>query len=211
MTPIKAVLFDYGMVLSGPPDPAAQQQMEALLGADSASFDAAYWKYRDDYDRGILSGHSYWAAVADDLHKPLDAETLAGLMYADTMLWTQPNPRMIEWAAQLHRAGFRTGILSNIGDAMEAGIYARFDWIAGFDHHTFSHRLGIAKPDPAIYQHAIAGMEVPAREILFVDDREVNIAAAQAAGLIAIPYTSHEAFLQALDAAGIEGLPVPAR
>ena len=36
---------------------------------------------------------------------------------------------------------------------METGILARCEWLADFSHHTFSHRLLIAKPDPAIYKH----------------------------------------------------------
>ena len=44
-------------------------------------------------------------------------------------------------------------ILSNIGDAMEIGVRGQFPALDKFTHHTFSHRLGIAKPDAAIYQH----------------------------------------------------------
>jgi putative hydrolase of the HAD superfamily len=116
---------------------------------------------------------------------------------------------MIDWAASLQRAGFRTGLLSNIGDAMETGLCARFDWLEGFHHRTFSHRLGIAKPDPAIYSHAAQGLGVPPGEILFIDDREVNITAAQQAGMKAIVYTDHESFLKALRSAAFTGLPLP--
>jgi putative hydrolase of the HAD superfamily len=214
MIPIRAVLFDYGLVLSGPPDPAAQQRLQELLHAGSTDFHDAYWKYRDDYDRGILTGAAYWSRVARELHQPLrstvlDDAMLTALIDADTAVWTQPNQPMIDWAASLQRAGIRTGILSNLGDAMEAGIRARFDWIAAFDHHSFSHRLGIAKPDAAIYSHAAEGLGVPASEILFIDDREPNIQAARAAGMTAIPYASHEAFVEELGAAGLDGLPSP--
>lgn len=215
MTSIRAVLFDYGLVLSGPPDPAARQQMEHLLHADSASFHHAYWSHRDDYDRGILTGAAYWRTVARDLRQPvgeasLAPETLNALLAADTALWTQPNQPMIDWAASLHRAGIRTGILSNLGDAMESGIRARFDWIGAFDHHTFSHRLGIAKPDAAIYRHAAEGLALPPHNILFIDDREPNIAAARTAGMTAIRYTDHESFLKELGNAAFQGLPLPA-
>ena len=214
MISIRAVLFDYGLVLSGPPDPAAQKRMEKLLHAGSAAFHAAYWKHRDDYDRGLLTASAYWSRVARDLHQPLDnatldQATLTALIDTDTALWTQPNQPMIDWAASLQHAGIRTGILSNLGDAMEAGIRARFDWIAAFDHHTFSHRLGIAKPDFAIYRHAAEGLAVPASQILFIDDREPNIQAALAAGMATIRYTSHESFLEELSASGLHGLPLP--
>ena len=185
MENIRAVLFDYGLVLSGPPDPAAREEMKQILGVDEERFRAIYWRHRDDYDRGTLNSVAYWERVAHDLHRPLDAKKLSALIAADNAHWTQPNQAMIDWAAALQSAGIKTGILSNIGDAMEAGIVARFPWIADFTHRTFSHRLGIAKPDAAIYQHAAEGLGVPTGEILFVDDREENVAAARAAGQVA--------------------------
>jgi putative hydrolase of the HAD superfamily len=209
MENIRSVLFDYGLVLSGPPDPAAREEMKQILGVDEERFRAIYWRHRDDYDRGTLNSVAYWERVAHDLHRPLDAKKLSALIAADNAHWTQPNQAMIDWAAALQSAGIKTGILSNIGDAMEAGIVARFPWIADFTHRTFSHRLGIAKPDAAIYQHAAEGLGVPTGEILFVDDREENVAAARAAGMHAIQYIDHADFLQQMQAAGFSGLIAP--
>ena len=209
MENIRAVLFDYGLVLSGPPDPAAREEMKQILGVDEERFRAIYWRHRDDYDRGTLNSVAYWERVAHDLHRPLDAKKLSALIAADNAHWTQPNQAMIDWAAALQSAGIKTGILSNIGDAMEAGIVARFPWITAFTHRTFSHRLGIAKPDAAIYQHAAEGLGVPANEILFIDDREENIVAARAAGMHAIQYIDHADFLQQMQAAGFSGLIAP--
>jgi putative hydrolase of the HAD superfamily len=200
---ISAVLFDYGMVLSGPPDQHARQHMERIFGVDEETFRKAYWKYRDAYDRGTLVGLSYWNCVAHDLSQTLDSASLSALIDADNALWTQPNLPMIDWASSLQRAGIKTGILSNIGDAMEAGIRARFPWLAEFAHHTFSHRLGIAKPDEAIYRHAAEGLGVPVGEILFVDDREENILAARAAGMTAVQYTGHAAFMDEMQRLGL--------
>jgi putative hydrolase of the HAD superfamily len=198
MTKIRAVLFDYGMVLSGAPDATQRRRMEALLHADADTFNAAYWRSRDAYDRGTLSGTKYWKGVAEHLGQPLDADTLAELIDADTALWASPNEPMIDFAFALQNAGIRTGILSNLGDEMELGLCSRLPWLQDFAHRTFSHRLGIAKPDAAIYEHAAAGMGVPANQILFIDDREENITAARTAGMHAIHYTSHDAFIGAM-------------
>jgi putative hydrolase of the HAD superfamily len=202
MAKIEAVLFDYGMVLSGPPDAAARKHMEELLSADSHTFDAAYWKFRDAYDRGALSGKAYWHEVAKELIRPVDASTIAALIDADTTHWAQPNEAMVAWAAALQRAGVKTGILSNMGDAMEHGLVAKHLWLQNFGHTTFSHRLGIAKPDNAIYASAIDGLGIPPEAILFIDDREENIEAARAAGMAAILYNAHPAFVSELKRAG---------
>jgi putative hydrolase of the HAD superfamily len=104
---ISAVLFDYGMVLSGPPDPTARVDMERILGVDEQAFQTAYWKHRDAYDRGTLSGLTYWENVGRDCHKPLDAAELDALIDSDNALWTQPNDLMIDWAVQLQRSAMR--------------------------------------------------------------------------------------------------------
>ncbi len=208
--PVHAVLFDYGLVLSGPPDPVAWKQMKDLLGASEDALHEAYWAPRHDYDRGALTGDAYWHLVAKTLGRNLKSEEHAALIEADNALWTQPNQPMIDWAAQLQAAGIRTGILSNLGDAMEVGILARFAWLADFAHHTFSHRLGIAKPEPAIYAHAAEGLGTAPENVLFLDDREENIRAAHAAGMQAIMYTSHDAFLRAMHEAGLQALLTPA-
>jgi putative hydrolase of the HAD superfamily len=202
-TRITAVLFDYGMVLSNAPEERHWRQFARVLGAEERAFQDAYWKYRDAYDRGALSAQTYWDTVACDLGKPIDAEVLRALIDADTVVWTQPNVEMMEWAGRLTRAGIKTGILSNIGDAMELGVLGRFPALAEFSHHTFSHRLGIAKPDAEIYQHAVEGLGVPAREILFVDDREENIVAARKAGMIAVQYLGHAGFVEEMQRLGM--------
>jgi putative hydrolase of the HAD superfamily len=206
---INAVLFDYGRVLSGPPDPAARQQMERILGVKEDTLLAAYWKYRDAYDRGALGGQTYWQSVAREVGRQIDAKGVSALIDADNALWTQPNLPMIEWAASLRRAGIKTGILSNMGDDLETGIRAHFAWLAEFTHHTFSHRLGMAKPDLAIYLHAAEGLDVPVDEILFIDDKEKNIAGAQTAGMVTIQYGSHNSFVLALQQLGLGALLSP--
>ena len=207
---IEAVLFDYGLVLTGPADPAAWEEMKAILGASEEAFHAAYWRYRHEYDRGALNGTAYWEAVARDLQRRLLEPQLSLLLEADVALWTKPNQPMIDWAAALQGAGVRTGILSNLGDAMEAGVMRRCGWMSGFAHHTFSHRLRIAKPEAAIYQHAAEGLGVPASTVLFIDDREENILAAREAGMQAIQYVDHAGFLAEFRERGYQSeLPLP--
>jgi putative hydrolase of the HAD superfamily len=206
MAKIEAVLFDYGMVLSGPPDASSRARMEKLLGADAERFHTAYWKFRDAYDRGALSGERYWHEVAKELDRTIDESTLAALIEADVTHWVQPNDAMIAWAMALQRRGVKTGILSNMGDAMEFGLLAKLPWLKDFQHSTFSHRLGIAKPDAVIYRAAADGLGVSPETILFIDDRQENIDAAHAAGMAAVLYKAHPEFVKSMHQAGYTDL-----
>jgi len=203
---IETVLFDYGQVLSNPPDPAAWARMLALTGLDEAPFHAAYWAFRHDYDRAALTGPAYWHAVANRTGITLTPTQLAGLLAADVDLWSNLNTPMVEWVGRLQRAGIRTGILSNIGDSMAEGIVAKFPWLSSFDHCTWSHALFMAKPEPAIFLKTAEALHAAPADILFLDDREENIAAAAALGFQTLHYTTHAAFEQEMRERGFASL-----
>jgi putative hydrolase of the HAD superfamily len=203
---IDAVLFDYGMVLSGPPDPAAWARMRSITGLHEDRLHAAYWAFRHDYDRGALTGPAYWRAVANHAGIALDDTQLAALLAADVDLWTTLNPPMVEWAGGLQRAGVRTGILSNIGDSIAEGVVARLPWLANFYCCIWSHALFMAKPEPAIYLKAAEALDAAPAHILFIDDREDNIAAAVALGMPSIRYIGQADFEREMRERGFAAL-----
>lgn len=204
--PIDTVLFDYGQVLSNPPDAAAWARLLSITGLDETPFHEAYWAFRHDYDRGALTGPAYWRAVAARTGITLNAAQLAEVFATDVDVWTNLNLPMVEWAARLQRAGIRTGILSNIGDSIAEGIVAKLPWLSGFDHCVWSHSLFLAKPDPAIYLKTAESLHTAPANILFLDDREENVAAATALGFQAIHYTTQAVFEQDMRRCGLSPL-----
>lgn len=200
---VEAVLFDFGLVLSGPPNSTAWAHMLTVAASEEQRFHDGYWAFRTAYDRGDLSGRDYWTAVGEHAGIRLDAAQIDALIAADTALWTDLNAPMVEWAQRLQRAGFKTGILSNIGDSIAEGICAKLAWLDGFDHCTWSHAWKMAKPQPEIYRQTAAALGVLPERILFVDDREENCEAALAVGMEAVRYTDHASFEQAMQARGL--------
>jgi putative hydrolase of the HAD superfamily len=192
------VLFDYGKVLSNAEDPTAWANLLALTGLPEQRFHDAYWTYRHDYDRHTLSAIPYWRAVAAHAGTTFSDAQINRLLELDVDLWTNMNERMVAFAQRLQRAGIRTGILSNIGDAMAQGIVARLPWLSGFYHCTWSYALSLAKPEPAIYLKTAEALDTPPENILFIDDREENIAAAHALGFQTIRFTDYESLLRDL-------------
>ena len=209
MAQIRAILFDYGMVLSAPPDPAAWSRILSITGLSQDVLQREYWAHRHAYDRGELSGIAYWNQAATGAGIVLTPTQITGLLAADTDLWSQLNTPMFEWARRLQRAGVPTGILSNIGDAMAEGLRAKHPWLENFNHHTWSYTLKIAKPEAAIYLHAAEGLHTPPANILFIDDKIENISAALAIGMQAIQYTTHPAFEQEMHTRGLDRLLQP--
>jgi putative hydrolase of the HAD superfamily len=212
---IQAVLFDYGMVLSAGPDPAAWQQMLQITGFGEETLQKGYWAFRHKYDRGDLTGLEYWARVAEIGHTTFTSDHISRLIEADIALWTRLNAPMLDWAQRLQRASIRTGILSNIGDAMTEGLLKKFEWICGFHHCVWSYQLRLAKPEEAIYKAAANALDTPPENILFIDDKSENIEAARNAGMHAIQYRDHDSFEREMKEQGhsdlLEPVSVPAR
>jgi len=206
MNPVKAVLFDFGQVLSLPPNPVVWQQILNLSGLSETDLNREYWAHRHEYDRGTFTGEAYWHKVAAGSQTTFTPAQIDALIAADVELWARLNLPMVEWAQRLQRAGIRTGILSNIGDAMAEGLIAKLDWISAFDHCTWSHSLKMAKPETAIYRCAAEGLATDPAHILFIDDKQENIEAALTAGMQAIQYRNHAEFEKEMHQRGLDSL-----
>ncbi len=71
-----------------------------------------------------------------------------------------------------------------------------------FDHIFLSCRLGMEKPDPAIFRKVVEGLGVEASDVLFLDDSETNCEAARACGLQALVAPAGSAWFKYFDSEG---------
>ena len=206
---IRGVIFDYGMVLSNPADPAAHERMVAASGLSAEEFDRHYWNNRHNYDLG-MKGPAYWQKIAGDAGTTFTPEQIDILIESDILMWTSLNEEMLGWVVALQNAGFRTAILSNMVWEILGYMRQEFGWLSHFHHHTWSCELGIGKPDPAIYTHTCEKLDILPSETLFLDDKPENIAGAERVGLHAIQFSSIEQLRKDLEARGLQqGLPIP--
>jgi putative hydrolase of the HAD superfamily len=109
----------------------------------------------------------------------------------------------VRWVRGLQERGVRTAILSNMGLELRQHVGQHFDWVRGCAHQTFSCDVHQVKPEPAIYRHCLEGLGVKPAEALFIDDREVNVRAAEALGIQSRLFTTPEAL-----AGQLQGLPL---
>jgi putative hydrolase of the HAD superfamily len=208
---LRAVVFDYGMVLSGPREPESNAALLRITGLPRDRFESLYWADRHAYDEGKLTGIDFWRKFLRDAGLPQDRDTVEKLNHCDARMWTTENPAMVAWQLALKQHGLLTAILSNMGDNVLASVERAFDWIHRFDVVVWSYRLGIAKPEPAIYLHTLAKLGVQPEETLFIDDKLENIEAARALSMVAIQFSTVERLRQDLVAAGlVSELPLPA-
>lgn len=69
-----------------------------------------------------------------------------------------------------------------------------------FEHVVNSARVGMAKPGPEIYRHALTWTPSPPLECLFVDDKATNIDTAKKLGIHGHVYQGMDGFLAAVNA-----------
>jgi putative hydrolase of the HAD superfamily len=190
MTRIKAVIFDYGNVLSVCPEPGDFRRLQSLTDFDEETFGRLYWLHREDYDRGILDGPSYWASIAATEGKSFAPAQIQALIREDIALWTRIDPAILTWARALKQNGLNTGILSNMPVNISSYLRDSAKWLGYFDCVLFSCEIGLIKPDPAIYQVCFKGLGVEPEEALFIDDRPVNVEGARLAGMHGLTFHS---------------------
>ena len=205
---IRGVIFDYGMVLTGPPVAEAHAEMVRITGLPADEFERLYWADRHAYDEGKLSGVTFWEKFRQESGLNLTEDQLAELNREDARMWTTSDPAMLAWQQRLKAHGIRTAILSNMGDSVLENIEREFAWIHGFDVLVWSYQHGMAKPDRAIYEHALEQIGTVPAETIFVDDKLENVVAARAVGMKAVQFSTVDRLREELKAAGWD-IPLP--
>jgi len=198
--PLRAVVFDYGKVLCQPQPPAVREALATRLGAPREAFEAAYGRFRLEYDRGTLDDVAYWQSVAQACGRTLDAETALWLADVDARGWSHPNLSLVDWAGQVRQAGFQTAILSNMQRSLRQRLEELCPWLPEVDAAVFSSDLGYVKPEPEMYRRVVELLAVAPQEALFIDDVEANVAGARQVGLSVLRFTDVPTLRQALTA-----------
>ena len=106
---------------------------------------------------------------------------------------------LTSWFAGLRRRGLVVGILSNsCSGAREAERHWGFE--AMTDAIVYSHEVGLAKPDPAVYALTAERLGVRPEAIAFLDDVPANVEAARACGWQAVLHESTPESIRRIEA-----------
>ena len=205
----EAILFDAGGVLVLP-DPTVLGPLLAYYGGDpsveanvrahyagmaaksAAGSGEAFWdEYNHSYVRSIGVPESEVHVAADALQRTRNA-----------YLWRWPIPASLEALAMLTAIDLPIGVVSNASGQIADVLSRSRVCQAGDGPHirmrvvVDSHLVGVAKPDPLIFDHALPFFEgIERRRIAYVGDSvTMDIGAARAAGLHPIlldPYDDH--------------------
>ncbi|MEJ3403473.1 HAD family phosphatase [Rathayibacter sp. YIM 133350] len=203
--PGRVVVFDYGEVISLEPSLENRRALLHIAGvpaADADAFWSAYWSPRAELDRCGISIREYWRSVGDAIGRSFGDELVHQLWLTDFTGWLSINPGTATVLEDLAAGGTRLALLSNAGP--DYSSFFRSGSLGPLFEQAFvSGELGLIKPDPAIYRHALEALGIEPHAMVFIDNKAENVESAQALGITGHVFTTPaelRAFLTALAA-----------
>ncbi len=165
---IKAVLFDYGGVLSESGRVGTIERILAeIYGLDETSIklDEIHVRLRS----GKISSRQFFTEI--NRRHPGAAKATKRAFTAHGKELFAKSAKVYHLAEKLRKHGFKTGILSNIYE-MTADALRQNGLYDGFDPVVLSCEEHLAKPDKVFYKRAVRRLGVKPEEIIFIDDQE---------------------------------------
>jgi epoxide hydrolase-like predicted phosphatase len=185
---IRAVVWDMGGVILRTMDWDLRSQWEDRLGLPRMQLTRMV--FESDAGRratlGQASDNDVWQSVADALK--LDPRTRDQLR-RDYFGRDQIDSALMEFIRGL-RSRVRVGMITNAWPDVRRYLENEAKIADAFDPLIVSAEVGLAKPDPRIYQLALERLGVQPAEAVFVDDFEDNVAGARWVGMQAVHFTS---------------------
>jgi putative hydrolase of the HAD superfamily len=204
---IKAVIFDYGQVISLPQDPAAIDRMAEIAGVERGKFESVLWALRDEYDRGTVSAREYYRDVFAKLSVEANINIIDRIIETDFNSWKNINQETAALMEDVKKAGYTLGILSNIPHDFLAWARKTLPVFSLPQVGLFSCEVNLVKPEQAIYQELLSMLGVrgvvSGGEVVFFDDKIENIKGAESLGINALLWKDAESARRELLSLGV--------
>jgi HAD superfamily hydrolase (TIGR01509 family) len=178
---VEVVLFDLGGVLV---ELRGVAEMRDLVGAAS---DEELWQrwltcpWVRRFESGQCSELDFAGGIVDEWALSITAAAYLKRFRA----WpTGPLPGADELVEEVARR-VRIGCFSNTNALHFQEHFRHWPLLGRFDDRFLSYELGVLKPDRAAFERVAAALAVAPNQILFLDDNDLNVDGARAAGFMA--------------------------
>jgi glucose-1-phosphatase len=179
---VRVVLFDVGGVLV---ELSGLAMLLSWLGHRLTGEEVRTFWLTSPTVRSFETGKMQPAAFAEqmitDLSLKVGSEEFLTELYARSL---RILPGAIELVHSVPRNYVRA-TLCNTNALQWSSLIEQRDLVGAFDHHFASHLTGKIKPDEEAFQHVLAALDCKGPETLFLDDSQLNVAAAKKVGIIA--------------------------
>jgi putative hydrolase of the HAD superfamily len=189
MTTIDAVFWDFGGVFTASPFHAVRPYSESLGIAHDELLDLVFGPYHLDTDHPWHRLERGEGTLADAMAAAVAAATARGIAFDPRAFFGAMRDDIdrsivVATVRELRAVGVRHCIITNNAKEFADGWRALVPVDELFDDVVDSSAVGMRKPNPAIYELAMARLGVTdASRAVFLDDFEPNVVAARALGL----------------------------
>ena len=183
---IKAVVFDYGNVISIHQDPKTMDELAGLAGVERNKFESTLWSLRSEFDRGTISAKEYYKIVLSSLAVSMDDKGIEEMIEIDVKSWKNINTETVALMEEIKAAGYLVGILSNMPHDFLAWARKNVPVFSLPHVGIYSCDVNLIKPEEVIYRKLVSMLNVEAVELVFFDDKVENVKGAEAIGIKAI-------------------------
>ena len=197
---LRGIIFDFGGVFTRTsPRKAILRRCEDDLGLGRGQlarllFSGEHWWA---VSTGKTSAEEYWEAIRSALGGSVPA-ALEPFKF-NPFAYERLNRRMIQLGRRLHKH-YHTALLSNATPYLDT-LLAEQELIDLFDLIVNSARVGLRKPDAAIYELTVERMGLEPAQCLFVDDKVRNTRVAEGLGAYAEKVEQPENIIPAIQRA----------
>lgn len=184
-TNIQAVLFDADGVLQQPVK-GGREMLASLCGVESRGED-----FVTDFlsaEMPCLRGDADMADTIADVLKKWDSPFSVEQAIETHTKIVAMNPESIEVVHALRESGVPAYLATNQHEYRARYMSEVFGYADIFDGEFYSCRLGTKKPEPAYFNAVLESLPYPPERLLFIDDRDQNVAAAQSVGINGIQF-----------------------
>ena len=178
--PLKALMLDVDGVLITPRPGGWAVDMEADLGLSRAAlaehFFAVHWS---EVVMGLAGLHERLSPVLARIAPHLTSERLAAYWFErDALL----DHQLLDDLAAVRARGIALH-LATVQEHLRADyLWTTLDFRERFDAMHYAADLGCGKPDPAFFAQVVERTGLAPAEMLLIDDKVENVAAARTAG-----------------------------
>ena len=207
MSPITAVISDFGGVLTSPLlDSFLAFQQSSGVALEDLGRAMAALASRDganplfELETGRLTEAQFLSDLAAELTATLGRQIELHGFGEQYFANLHPNETLIEYMRALRDRRYKLAICTNNVREWEPLWRAKLPVDDIFDVVVDSAFVGTRKPEPRIYEITLERLGVPAQEALLIDDLEINCQAAVQLGMAAVHFRCTEQAIDEIEA-----------
>ncbi len=201
-TPIAALFLDIGgVLLTDGWDHQSRELAATVFNLDLAEINDRHQLTVETYELGKLTLEEYLSLVVFYREQAFSRIEFRKFMFEQS----KPHPRMIELIRKI-KAQYRLkiAVVSNEGRELNSYRIRKFKLDEFVDFFISSCFVHLRKPDNDMYRMALDIAQVPAEQVVYIDDQPMFVQVAEAEGIRGIHHTDFTSTRKQLAQLGLE-------